>query len=618
MKKCIALLLTLMLLTGTFCGCRKENTPAASGTDTVVQKSYTDMTAEEIVATMTLEEKACQMVIPAIYNAQPEDMAKHDYGSILSTYGFVEQDAAAWRKIISDYQDNALKASAPIPFIYGQDSVHGVNYALDTVIFPQNVNIGCVNDDQLVYQMGLAVADEQKLTGLLWNYGPCVAVAEDPRWGRTYESYSSDPAVVKTVGTAFTKGLLDGGVVVCAKHYIADGSVEFGTGETSFDGQTRLIDRGNAIMSDAEIEAQLAIYKSLIDEGVQSIMISHSALNGVKMHENAHYITDVLRDEFGFEGVIVSDWESIQNIDSTKDYKQQVITAINAGIDWLMEPAGYEDCITYICEAVNEGTITQQRVDDAVTRIIKLKKDAGLFEDPYLEKIETKQTETGSQEYRDLACKLVEKSQVLIKNENNILPLKKGMKLLVVGQAANDTGVQCGGWTRQWNGLSDKDYGDKLISGATTILEGIEAVADEYDLTILTNVNDAEEADAVLLVLGEEPYAEWNGDTADLSVTGSCAIVNNGSYIKAAEKQGKPIITLLVTGRNVIIDDYKDNWDAIVMCGLFGSEGQGVVNVLTGKSDFTGRLAMPWYASTKDIDAGKPWLDIGYGLSYAG
>ncbi|MBR2912326.1 MAG: beta-N-acetylhexosaminidase, partial [Oscillospiraceae bacterium] len=240
---------------------------------------YEGMTAAEITATLTLEEKAYQMQIPAIYSCNAKDMKKTNYGSILSTFGLVTQTPNAWKGIITNYQKNALESDSPIPFLYGQDSVHGVNYAVNTVIFPHNINIGAANDPELTYKMGLAVADEMKMTRMIWNYAPCVAVSSDPRWGRTYESYSSDPEIVKSLGGQFTQGQLDGGVIVCTKHYIGDGSVVFGTGEVK-DGTDRLIDRGNAVLTKEEIDAQLAIYKDQIDRGAQSIMISHSALNG--------------------------------------------------------------------------------------------------------------------------------------------------------------------------------------------------------------------------------------------------------------------------------------------------------------------------------------------------
>lgn len=620
-RKLTAIILSMFILLASGCSKVNEGTTPAVTNETVKPEvinsyvnKYEGMTAEEIVATLSNEEKAYQMVIPTIENIQNRDMKEFCYGSVLSQYAPTENDASEWRKQVDNLQKNALSAESPIPFIYGQDSVHGVNYCLNTVIFPHNINIGCANDEELTYKMGLAVADEIKLTKMIWNYSPCVAVAEDPRWGRTYESYSSDPEIVKSLSSAYTKGQLEGGIVVCAKHYIGDGSVTFGTGENS-EGVNRLIDRGNAELTEAEIKEQLAIYKTLVDMNVQSIMVSHSALNGTKMHENKYYLIDVLRNELGFDGVIVSDWNSIQNIESTKNYKEQIIIAVNSGIDWLMEPDRYEECATYLVEAVEEGSISQERMDEAVTRIIQLKLDAGLFEDPYLNNITTVQQKAGSEEYRKLAEELVEKSQVLIKNEKDILPFKNGTKIFVTGPALDDSGIQCGGWTREWNGRSDKHWSGEFIQGTTTILEGLEQVADEYNLTIITDENLASDADVTLLCLGETPYAEWNGDTADLSITGSHGAEGNKQSIEFAKSIGKPTVALIVAGRNVIIEEYKDDWDAIVMCGLPGTEGKGVADVLSGDAEFSGKLSMPWYSDVNNIENEKVWLDVGYGLT---
>lgn len=432
--------------------------------------------------------------------------------------------------------------------------------------------------------------------------------------GRTYESYSSDPEIVKSLGREYTKGLVDGGVQACAKHYLGDGCVKYGTGENS--DVKRLIDRGDSVMTDKEINEQLSIYKALIDSGVQSIMVSHSSLNGIKMHENKTFLIDKLRGELGFKGVLVSDWDSIQNIKSVTGYKNQIITAVNSGIDLLMEPETYSSCSKYIVEAVKEGSIKEDRINEAVTRIIQFKINAGLFEDPYLNNLKKIKESTGFKEYRDLSSKLVSESQVLIKNKNEILPLKSGSKIFVCGPAANDTGVQCGGWTRTWNGKTDVENGSKLIEKGTTILEALKNAASEKNLTIITDKNRINEADVVLLCIGEKPYAEWNGDTKDLSITGSLALDGNKDAIKLAEDSKKPTVTLLVCGRNVIVKDYIDNWDGVVMSGLFGSEGQGVINVLAGKEKFTGKLAMPWYDDVSKIEKGDKWHDIGYGLKY--
>ncbi|HKL79209.1 MAG TPA: glycoside hydrolase family 3 protein [Mobilitalea sp.] len=600
----IVLAIAMVLILGSTACQRSEK--ASKEAIAARKLGYVDMTAEEILATLSLEEKAAQMVQAAIYNINTYEMQKYDYGSILSDYTN-NPTVSGWKSTVLEYQEAALASDTGIPYLYGTDSVHGVDKSTGTVIFPQNIGIGAANDEELTYQMGLAVADEQKMTGMLWNFAPCVATAADPRWGRTYESYSTDTQLVAKLGVAYSKGLMENGILPCAKHYLGDGMADFGTGEGNY-----LIDRGDASLNGDEIEAQLAIYQSLIDAGVSSIMLSHSSLNGVKMHENKQYITEILKADMGFGGIVVSDWASIHNI-TGDNLKDQTITAINAGIDMLMEPDNYSECMQYIIEGVNEGVISRERVDDAVTRILKVKVELELFEDPMQEKLLTNQSEPGSLEYRDIARQLVEKSLVLLKNDNEVLPLKQGSKIYVCGPAADDTGVLCGGWTITWQGAMDGPK-QKLITDGTTILEGFEKLAKEHGMTITTDVNEAADADVAILCVGEIPYSEWEGDTEDLSLTGSLGLKGNKKAIDEVKALDIPTIACIVAGRNVLIEDYKEDWDAVVMCYLPGSEGDGVANVLIGKKVFTGKLPMPWYKSTEDIGTGTYQYEIGYGL----
>ena len=261
---------------------------------------------------------------------------------------------------------------------------------------------------------------------------------------------------------------------------------------------------------------------------------------------------------------------------------------------------------------MKSGEILEERVDDAVTRIIRVKKEAGLFEDPFLEKKETKQKETGSSEYRKVAEKLVEKSLVLLKNNSDVLPLREGTKVYITGPAADDASVQCGGWTIEWNGSSKKD-----IAGVTTIQDAFERYADKYGIEIITDREQAQNADVVLVCVGERAYAEWNGDTADLELCGALGLPDNQKAIEEAKKLGKPTVTCIIAGRNVIMksEDYGD-WDSVVMCYLPGSEGKGVSDVLCGCTDFAGKLPSPWYGSIDEIGTDKSFLERGYGLSY--
>lgn len=608
----IALLIAVILVV-TGCSTKQADNATNDTNTAATANGGNNESIETIMARLTLDQKAAQMVQGAVYNVADSAMYKFDYGSILS-FGNASQNATQWKSLILRYQKNALLSDAKIPYIYGNDAVHGVNTCKGTVIFPHNIGIGAANDSELTYKMGLAVANEAKLTGMLWSFSPCVAVAQDPRWGRTYESYSSETEMVSELGSSFAKGMIDGGILPCAKHFLADGNVLYGTGE-KLDGVNRLIDRGDSQLSDAEIQKLLDVYKSLIDTGVKTVMISHSSLNGIKMHENAKYIS-ILKNDFGFDGFIVSDWDSIHNIPG-ENLKAQTITAINAGIDMLMEDSAYEECRKYIVEGVNEGSISIERVNDAVTRILNVKKEMKILTDPMMENIKADVNATGSQEYRDLARKLVEESLVLLKNDNKILPIKKGTKIFVTGPAATDVGVQCGGWTLTWSGSSDsKNGGKKWISEGKTILDGLKELANNYNLTIITDEKQAKDADMTLLCLGEKTYAEWEGDSADINITGKLGLDGNAKAIEFAKNLGLPTVGCIVAGRNVIIDEYMNQWDGVVMCYLPGSEGDGVANVLIGKSVFKGALPMPFYSKVEDIRTDNVLFPIGFGLHY--
>ena len=601
MKKLMAITLAaVMLLPMAAC---KEKIEAG---DANRYKNYAKMTPEQIVAQMTLEQKAAQMVQPAVYRITNDDMRLNGYGSVLSTSGHT--NAEQWRKTVDGLQQAAIESPSGIPFIYGQDDVHGVNYCVNAVYFPHNIGIGAANDEELTYKMGQITADEAKICHMMWNFSPVVAQSADPRWGRTYESYGSDLETIKKLSTAYTKGLIDKGLVACAKHFFADGNVVYGTGEQSE--TPMLIDRGDAKLTDAEIAELLKVYQAQIDAGVQTIMISHSSLNGVKMHENKEYIMK-LKNEMGFKGFIVSDWGSVGNI-TGETYKDKVIKSVNCGIDMLMETDRFEECKQIIIDGVNNKEIPEERVNDAVTRIIKVKKDAGLFDDPMFTNMKTDKTETGSLEYRKVAEQLVEKSLVLVKNDKNTLPLKQGTKVYITGPAADDGAVQCGGWTLDWNSATISD-----IQGVTTIKEAFERYAKEYGIEVITDPDKASKADVVLLCVGEQAYAEWNGDTEDLKLNGKLGLAGNRDAMDEAKKLGKPTVTCIVAGRHVIIDesDYK-NWDSVVMCYLPGSEGKGISDVLCGCANFSGKLPSNWYGSLDQIGTDNCFLKKGYGLTY--
>ncbi len=624
--KLLSLLLVLALV---FTGCSNNGvvTDADNGSQTEDNQVAEDQEAnldymdanlstadrvESLLAQMNLMEKAGQMLQGERNRVSRADMTNLRLGSVLSGGGSFpgSNTVGDWNEMFRDLQDGALKTNHKIPLIYGVDAVHGLGLLKGAVVFPHNVGLGAANDPELMYQMGAAVAEEMKLINILWNFSPCVAVSTDPRWGRTYESYSSDPAIVTALADAYMKGQADHGVAVTAKHYVADGGTTYGTGEIN-----SLLDRGDTRVTEEELRAiHLAPYKTLVDSGVKIVMASFSSYNGVKMHENQYLITDVLKNELGFAGFVVSDWEALTAL-SGSNFEKDVALAINAGVDMLMEPNNYKDALNAIVKNVNGGNISEERIDDAVRRILSVKFDMGLFEDPYQEKVTHEVTEQGSEGYRELAKELVEKSLVLLKNENNQLPLKAGQKIFVTGPAMNDMGFQIGGWGLSWQGGLDTN--GKITEG-TTILEGLQEYAETNGFEIITDESRAAEADVVIMVIGEVPYAEYEGDTEDLSITGRKAHPENTSSIEYVEGLGKPVITLLVAGRNVIIEEYMDQWDSIVICYLPGTEGDGVASVLAGEAAFTGKLAMPYYRSVSDIGKEDAQLlfEVGYGLTY--
>ena len=568
---------------------------------------YAGLTAEEIVSMLTLEQKAAQMMQPTLYNVDPSTMADTDYGSILSTIAdWPMPSDEDWFSIVTGYQQYALQSDAAIPFIYGNDSVHGVNCASGCTIFPHNINIGAAGDPELTEEYGRLVGSDIAHTGMLLNFSPCVAAAQDPRWGRTYESYSSDNGIVAEMATAYARGLLSENVLVCPKHFFGDGYTVYGTGE---DPMTMLIDRGDAQMSQEQIDEQLAVYQALIDEGVQFIMLSHSSLNGVKMHENAEFIS-ILKDDMGFQGIVLTDWDSILNC-SGDSFEENVINCVNAGIDMIMQDTDHEGVMEVIIDAVNDGTISMDRIDDAVTRIIRVKLEAGLFDDPYLSGL-SPSYDYGSEESREVARQLAAESFVPLK-VGDYMTIEPGMKVFVMGPASDDIGVQCGGWTNWWQGSTDADmYGEHFVEG-TTILEGLTAAADEIGFEVITESSRLGECDMIVLCVGEIPYAEWYGDTEDLSITGELALYGNNSAIAEAADTGIPTVAVILAGRNVIVDGYINAWDSCLMCYLPGSEGgNAVADVLTGQVTPTGTLPMPYYSSVDQIGTGDCWHDVGW------
>ena len=574
----------------------------------------------ELIKEMTLEEKIGQMTqVDYRYLKDKSDITKYFLGSILSGGGSTPptNQPSSWVDLYNGFQKEALKTRLKIPLIYGIDAVHGHNNVFGATMFPHNIGLGCANDKLLVQKIAAATAAEVKATGLDWTFAPCVAVAQDERWGRTYESFSEDSDIVTKLGVASTIGyqgrtLNKNSLLACAKHFVGDGNTVFGTGTNWYK-----IDRGDVILEEEELRSKyIKPFKESIKAGVGSIMISYNSWKGKKLHGHKYLINDVLRRELKFDGIIISDWAGINEID--KDYKTCIIQSINAGIDMNMVPGSlnpddnsYDDFIRLAIEAVKEGAIPIERIDDAVHRILKVKKQIGLFDTPI--KNPSNKNILGSKRHRDLARESVRKSLVLLKNENKILPLKKvGKKITLVGDHADNIGFQCGGWTIHWQGGS----GD--ITPGTTILDAFKsAVSDSNNIRYSKNADNLLGSDIIVVAIGEEPYTEGVGDRDSLLLS-----KKDRELLEKVKRAKIPYVVILISGRPMIINKELDSSHAFIAAWLPGTEGEGISDVLFGDFDFTGKLSMTWPRSMKQIPINfgdsdyDPLFEFGFGLSY--
>ena len=574
----------------------------------------------ELIKEMTLEEKIGQMTqVDYRYLKDKSDITKYFLGSILSGGGSTPptNQPSSWVDLYNGFQKEALKTRLKIPLIYGIDAVHGHNNVFGATMFPHNIGLGCANDKLLVQKIAAATADEVKATGLDWTFAPCVAVAQDERWGRTYESFSEDSDIVTELGVASTIGyqgrtLNKNSLLACAKHFVGDGNTVFGTGTNWYK-----IDRGDVLLEEEELRSKyIKPFKESIKAGVGSIMISYNSWKGKKLHGHKYLINDVLRKELKFDGIIISDWAGINEID--KDYKTCIIQSINAGIDMNMVPGSlnpddnsYDDFIRLAIEAVKEGAIPIERIDDAVHRILKVKRQIGLFDAPI--KNPSNKNVLGSKSHRDLARESVRKSLVLLKNENKILPLKKvGKKITLVGDHADNIGFQCGGWTIHWQGGS----GD--ITPGTTILDAFKsAVSDSSSIRYSKNADNLLGSDIIVVAIGEEPYTEGVGDRDSLLLS-----KKDKELLEKVKRAKIPYVVILISGRPMIINKELDSSHAFIAAWLPGTEGEGISDVLFGDFDFTGKLSMTWPRSMKQIPINygdssyDPLFKFGFGLSY--
>ncbi|MEM2599028.1 MAG: glycoside hydrolase family 3 N-terminal domain-containing protein [Thermoproteota archaeon] len=568
--------------------------------------------ALDLLSRMTLDEKIGQMTLPDRQSISSiSDISTYNLGGLLSGGGScpIPNVPSNWAKMYNEYQRQAVEGTRlGIPILYGIDAVHGHNNVYGAVIFPHNIGMGATWNPELVKECARITAIEVRATGIRWTFSPCIDVARDDRWGRTYESFGEDPYLVKIMAISAVKGYQGDGldrddtVLATAKHYMGSGGTVNGKDQGDFQGPLRVLR-----------EKHLEPFIGAVKAGVGSVMASYCSINGEKIHGSKFFLTNVLKMELGFKGLLVSDWEAIGQVDQS--YRNAVKKSIEAGIDMAMVPSTWKMFQDTLRDLVNSGEIPLSRIDEAVYRILVVKFRLGLFENPYVD--ESLSSIVGNTAHREVARQAVRESIVLLKN-NGILPIPKNVStIFVAGPNANDIGNQCGGWTITWQGSS----GDITIG--TTLLEAIRKTVSPTTKVIFDEnaSNIAGPYDVGIVVVGETPYAEFLGDRESLELPEEQLRI-----IDRVVASGTPTVVIMVAGRPLTgIENRLLEWDAFLMAWLPGTEGQGVADVLFGDYNPSGKLPRSWPRSTaqepinydrRPDEEYDPLFEFGYGLSY--
>jgi len=587
-----------------------------------------DARVHTIVSGMTLEQKIGQMTQADIRSVTPDDVRRYYIGSVLNGGGAwpsmnMHASVADWLKLSDAFYRASMSTDmkVKVPLIWGTDAVHGHNNVYGATLFPHNIGLGAAHDPQLLTKIGHATAEQVRATGISWAFAPTLAVVQNPRWGRTYESYSSDPALVRTYGEAIVRGLQgqlgsSTSVLATAKHYLGDGGTFHGKDQ----GETRTTEANLA-------RTHAAGYYGALKANVQTVMVSYSSFTDSstgkrwgKMHRNRYLVTDVLKQRMGFSGLVVSDWNGVGEVPGCTNW--HCPQAINAGIDLLMVPDDWKKFIAATVDDVRAGRIPMSRIDDAVSRIIRVKIKAGLFNASPAAGPHPDASVLHSAAIRDLARQAVRESLVLLKNNRGVVPLRPGGKILVVGKGADSVPMQSGGWSLTWQGdqtkTADYPYADTLLSALRKTL-GPARVAYSPDGAGV----DVRKYSAVVLVAAEKPYAEGAGDiTFPAPMRHTSRYPEDLAALERVSGKGVPLVTLLYSGRPVAANDLINRSDAFIAAWLPGTEGMGLADMLVGRRpdgrprfDFTGRLSFDWPAGDCLPKSGGIRFHRGYGLS---
>jgi beta-glucosidase len=590
-----------------------------------------EIKVKELLSKMTLAQKVAQMIQPELRDITVEDMRKYGFGSYLNGGGsFPNGDKHAtpqdWIKLAEEmYQasiDDSVDGSI-IPTMWGTDAVHGHNNVLGATLFPHNIGLGAANNPDLIQKIAQVTATEVMVTGIDWVFAPTVATVRDDRWGRTYEGYSEDPKIVKAYAGAIVKGLQgsvgndflgDDKVISTVKHFIGDGG--------TVDGD----DQGNNISSEQALhDIHGQGYIGGLTAGAQSVMASFNSWQGEKAHGNKYLLTDVLKQQMGFDGFVVGDWNGHGQVKGCSN--ESCPQAVNSGLDIFMVPTNaWKPLLENTIKQVEQGEISQSRIDDAVTRILRVKVRAGLFEKPSPAKrqLSGKTQLIGSKSHRIVAEQAVRESLVLLKNKDNLLPLSPKMNLLVSGDAAHNIGKQSGGWTITWQGTNNVNND---FPGGSSIYDGlsaqVKAAGGQIELSEDGSFN--QKPDVAVIVFGEEPYAEGQGDVEDLAYQKD--IKSDLKLLKKLKAQGIPVVSVFISGRPMWINAELNASDAFVAAWLPGSEGKAISDVLLMdkenhiQHDFKGKLSFSWPKTPDQIvnihdEKYQPLLPYGFGLQY--
>jgi len=608
-------------------------------TNSILQDHLISHKVCALLSRMNLDEKIGQMTLCEHLSVSPQEVKEHHLGGVMSgsdpspgsstLADRVAMNDACWAASMSEDAQHLA-----IPVLIGTHAVHGNNNVRGATIFPHNIGLGAANDPGLIRRVAAVTAREVLAAGAEWTFAPALAVARNVCWGRTFESYSEDAQTVTACATAFVEGLqADLGassVIACARHWVGDGGTSHG------------IDQGETTLAKSDLESiHIRPYRRAIEAGVLTVMASSSSWNGDKCHGHRHLLTEVLKKEMRFNGFIVSDRDGIDYL--SEDYHNAVALGVNAGIDMFMVPENWKEFIERLKLHVKRGSVSVKRIDDAVRRILTVKFVSGLFDKPRpVDRFWSNHASFGGQEHRAVAREAVRKSLVLLKNDGQLLPLKKNARILVTGKNAHNRGHQCGGFSLTWQGLS----GNERFEGGTSVWEGISRVACNAELGADALGADADPSrhDVAIIVIGERPYAEGLGDVR----LSEQVIVEAGSCVKGCMKilepygktlelaalhpedlhtirnvtaKGIPAIVVMLSGRPLVTNRELAASSAFVAAWLPGSEGQGIADVLFGDFDFQGKLSFSWPADTEELSAisqqtRPPLFPRGYGLTY--